>query len=1609
VCPAAEPSDPNQSTKYLDAVREFADNVLKYGRDTHGPKHTPLFVDGLNVHTREPVEWITPKGEKWVLSNFASQQNLLRTLDGLSKVTEDQKYRKAAEEAVRYANKNLQSPSGLFYWGGHTAYDLQADKPCGRKVHELKGFYPYYELMWEVDPIATRRFIESSWAGHILNWSSLSMNRHYYEMSEPLKTSWDYKYDPAPLFKGGGFSPSSTGGDLYYAGAWLTKFTGDMKPLIWAKRLAYRYVETRHPNTGISARVFTGTGVRSNDGVLSKLTPVPYTFPWQGHAKRSLWESHFGYDTPSPGTMMNRVTAPWICQLMLGELLGSDGKDFIQWSLEELTAWGKVAYRKEDNTFVPRCYDGTVVEGYVCKEDSPLGLKGSKLEAVPLKITEFWAYALAYCLTKDVFMWEMTRNIALANDCGDLGATVDDRLKLNFQTDLSDPYAMVVFLELYHRIGKVAFLKMAQRIGDNILAHRFYKGFVSPDGQHTFTKLDAVDPLALIHLHAALIRDKSVKLPKVWPGTSFFEEPYRSKDAVDDNQLIYSLKGVSEPPRSLQEAVAEGDLEAVKSMIAQGAKVDGREDGFRKTALHRAAIAGNTDIAKLLIDAGARLDSKTGGSTALHYAVEYRHEDMVRLLLDHGADVSVRDQWGQGSTPLMKARRSKDKEIVDLLQAKLTETSIHWAARQGVLAKVEEFLEDGIDVNAKDSQGMTPLLLAVQRGHKDIIDLLIAKKADVNVKNETGQTPLDLAVRQNNKDIVELLIANDADIDAKNDEGQTPLDIAISQNRSEVVKLLAAKGADISFHSAARIGDLAIVENIIRKGTDLNAKDVSGRTPLHYAVEYGHKNIVELLITKGANVNIKDDDGNTPGHVALGKYNNTILELLIAKGVNIVSIHLSAYQGDLDEVRSYIEEGSDVNAMDFYGTTSLHYAARRGHREVGKFLIAKGADVNAKDKHNYTPLHRAAGGGHKDVAILLIDNGATINARARWDYTPMFYAAWSGIIEVVELLVEKGADMNAKDKWGWTPLHYMAENNRRYMAEFLVAKGADVNAEDNGGRTPLQVAKENSRTEIIELLQKHMLVHDVAITDVSVPSSCNRGDIVPVEVSVANQGVCKEAFRVILTDHTYGEEIASEEVTLAKGWKDRSEDDADLIFDSPASGKQHFGYPVVCGDVNGDGYEDLLTTAGQWNNAQGRAYLHYGGKNMDTIPDKIFAGEAAGDLFGDGGAALGDVNGDHYDDVLVGAPGHKGGAEDGRVYIYYGSPDMDDNADLILEGESEEAGYFGVVIVTGDLNNDGYGDVVVSANKYKSYKGRVYLYYGGEAMDNICDVTFDGENANDMFGRKAAIGGDVNGDGYPDLILGARRYPGGQEKGRAYLFYGGNPMDNIRDKTFTGVSNKDTFGEAVALFDIDDNGFADVVIGAWGYNAGSRQGRVYLYWGEADIDATVADKTFTGKPGEAKACFGSFIWGGYVNNDNYGDLLIAGFGYHNGDARGQAYIYYGGTNTSMDEAANHTFTGESPGSQPNRVTLGDVNNDGYDDAIIGGYNYNGGQGRVWLYYGNSNDSTQLKFDWDTTNACLGKHTLKASIAPVAREEDVADNTMTLEVEVKERPESMSKE
>jgi len=521
-----------EDDKYLNAVRTFADNVLAYGKDTYGPKQTPLFVDGINLRTHEPAKW-KKDGQEWILSNLASQQNLFRTLDGLTLLTGDPKYRRAAVEATEYAFANLRSPNGLLHWGGHVAYDALADELCMEQYnHELKCNFPYYELMWQVDPKATEQFLETFWAAHILDWSNLEMNRHG-NMKKQFGNPWKNEYKDGPVFFWGtGLSFINTGSDLFYAGAMLAKLSGEKEPLIWSKRFAKRYVETRNPKTGIGGYQFSQSKTAScAPGIQGDRAQYQYGDDFPGHfvVEGTLFPCYG--DTPE--------VKPRICEFLLGEILGAEGKEYTQWALEELTAWGKAAYRKKDNSFIPMLTDGTSMEGYVCKKDGYFGPKGRVLKAGRAGPMDFWTYALAWRITGDAFMWEMARDIARGNDFGDIGAASDTKPQLKLNSSCSDFPALLGFLELHKKTQVTAYLDMAKKIGDNILAVRFQDGFFVNTSKDIYVKFDAVEPLVLLHLYCTL-EGKPASLPTVWPGRSYFHCPFDGKGRTYDNAAIYS-------------------------------------------------------------------------------------------------------------------------------------------------------------------------------------------------------------------------------------------------------------------------------------------------------------------------------------------------------------------------------------------------------------------------------------------------------------------------------------------------------------------------------------------------------------------------------------------------------------------------------------------------------------------------------------------------------------------------------------------------------------------------------------------------------------------------------------------------------------------------------------------------------------------------------------------------------------------------------------------------------------------------------------------------------------------------------------------------------------
>jgi len=523
-------------------------------------------------------------------------------------------------------------------------------------------------------------------------------------------------------------------------------------------------------------------------------------------------------------------------------------------------------------------------------------------------------------------------------------------------------------------------------------------------------------------------------------------------------------------------------------------------------------------------------------------------------------------------------------------------------------------------------------------------------------------------------------------------------------------------------------------------------------------------------------------------------------------------------------------------------------------------------------------------------------------------------------------------------------------------------------------------------------------VHDVGVAGVSAPAAVSEGDKVALTVSVQNQGAFKETFNVTLNDESDLTTIGVESVTLSAAGEGM-DNVVDLTFDGESQGICHFG---------NWGIKDLLVSANRWPDEtyQGRVYLYYGGSNMDATADKIFTGENAFDRFGDNSGFIADLNNDNFGDVIISAPDYNGeGPEfngDGRVYIYYGGTDMTDTAaDLILDPPVGGGGFYGYRVTAGDLNNDGWLDLIVPAVIWNNYTGRVYLYYGPIATDTTVDKTFTGEGPGNVFGAYPNVG-DIDNDNYDDLLLTNRYYPDlkSDTRGRGYLYWGasGTSMSEtpalIFDPPELGTPTPE-FGTSNDVKDINNDNFADVVIGARHWN--SYDGRAYLYWGKSRASFTaIPDMTFTAQ-GDAQ--LGGSVRIAHVDGDQYRDIVLGGWNYNS--QQGRFYLYYGSTQGGMDVLCDNTFDGPETGFDAFQHIVADFNNDGYGDLAIGGTGYNNEAGRVLLWYGAPGDSIQVTFNWDTSGAFDGKHTLKVEIPPVPGEQNTKDNTKTVTIEVKE--------
>jgi ankyrin repeat protein len=297
---------------------------------------------------------------------------------------------------------------------------------------------------------------------------------------------------------------------------------------------------------------------------------------------------------------------------------------------------------------------------------------------------------------------------------------------------------------------------------------------------------------------ADLLAEMSDGMP-VW--TRFPEAP----------PVIPAAMAKSQDPNSIWNAAKTGNIDGIKSQLAEGTDVDAR-DFTGATPLSIAAVAGQAEASKFLIGKGADIDVKSNDNqTPLHGAAFLGRVEIVQLFIENGVQVNARNN--DGATPLDNAAAPWNREmqgivefIAGILQVKIDVTDVQagrpevaallrkhggksgselpkptgdtiWAsAKLGNLdALMRNLAEDDADPNAHDDKGITPLSWAAMAGQTKAVELLIKEGAQVDGKNRDGATSLHSAAFLGHLDVVELLIKNKAQVNSKNNMGQTPL------------------------------------------------------------------------------------------------------------------------------------------------------------------------------------------------------------------------------------------------------------------------------------------------------------------------------------------------------------------------------------------------------------------------------------------------------------------------------------------------------------------------------------------------------------------------------------------------------------------------------------------------------------------------------------------------------------------------------------------------------------------------------------------------------------------------------------------------------------------
>ena len=510
--------------------------------------------------------------------------------------------------------------------------------------------------------------------------------------------------------------------------------------------------------------------------------------------------------------------------------------------------------------------------------------------------------------------------------------------------------------------------------------------------------------------------------------------------------LALPSQGLSQeaPEKPIWDAASDGDIEAIEAHIAAETDLD---------------------------------EQNETGYTPLHYGVMKTRPGVVALLLEAGADPDVVNN--QAKTPLDLAISGSKDEIIDLLleagaAVEPPVDGIHVLAWNNEVIGVKLHIYAGTDIDQADELGNIPLLLAVEKGHIGVLELLIKHEANLEVSDPDGFTPLIMSAELNHPELLQLLLDAGADIAAEDKAERTALDWAIIMQSAEAETILrendAPSSAEKSFIAAIQTNNIDAVKALLEKGVDVNEPAYTTKTPLHYASHSRNKDILKLMLIEGADLEAKTEQGFTPLSYAIGLNHP-------------------------DNCRILLEAGADVDAIDNWKRTGLNVTAGQGLPEVTAILLEFGATANTLDQWNWSALDVAEAYEFTEVAELIIETGGVNGPKIT-----IHEAAGAGDNDMVALHLFFGTDINLLDDTGETPMDTAANLRKTKTVAFLQEQ------------TRLGFATDDDGNKLVKVVGPYGTGDRAPLLEFTIESSTNLSDWEAGEAFDAVDGVGEMAF-----------------------------------------------------------------------------------------------------------------------------------------------------------------------------------------------------------------------------------------------------------------------------------------------------------------------------------------------------------------------------------------------------------------------------------------------------------------------------------------------------------------